>query len=290
MITELTIDPGFESLLPKLTQAENEGLEQDSVKSGRIRDAIVYWPNGGKNIVVGGHHRLKIAHKHNLPYDTLAMEFASREEAELWILMDQANRRNLGQAAQRELRGEIYVRITKTSKKQGRTPFGHFGQTDDTKASVAKKIAKKTGVSERTVRRDGARVEALKQCEESLRKGVNSGAIKMTDAEVKTVSKLPPDDQAAVATELRMGRASNVNTAMKSAGVKAPKPKRKQPPKQLDRQAYFKQWDNAIGPLVRLVDKIANGVGESKSKHHNAVQKLLNDATETMMEWMGVAK
>ena len=60
------------------------------------------------------------------------------------------------------------------------------------------------------------------------------------------------------------------------------------PPRQLDRPAYYKQWDQAIGPLVRLVDKIAAGVGESGSHEHKLVQDRLNLATETMIEWMGV--
>lgn len=77
----------------------------------------------------------------------------------------------------------------------------------------------------------------------------------------------------------------------------APKPPRKgrakrggSPPKRLDRNAFYKQWDNAIGPLVRLVDKIAEGVGESRNGHHKDVQEHLNDATECMREWMQVEK
>ena len=68
------------------------------------------------------------------------------------------------------------------------------------------------------------------------------------------------------------------------------KGKKGKPPKRLDRSAYFKQWDNSIGPLVRLVDKIAEGVGEKHGLHHKAVHDALNTATEEMMEWMGVKK
>ena len=60
------------------------------------------------------------------------------------------------------------------------------------------------------------------------------------------------------------------------------------PPRQLDRPAYYKQWDQMIGPIVRLVDKIALGVGETGCHDHKLVQDRLNLATETMMEWMGV--
>jgi len=60
------------------------------------------------------------------------------------------------------------------------------------------------------------------------------------------------------------------------------------PPRQLDRPAWFKQWDNAIGPLVRLVDKIAREVGETGSQSHDVIQDQLQAATEEMAEWMGV--
>lgn len=67
-----------------------------------------------------------------------------------------------------------------------------------------------------------------------------------------------------------------------------PKPRSTKPPKRLDRKAYYKQWDNVIGPLVRLVDKIAEGVGEKHDPHHVAIQDALNTATEEMVSWMRV--
>ena len=60
------------------------------------------------------------------------------------------------------------------------------------------------------------------------------------------------------------------------------------PPKKLDREAYYQQWNEAIGPLVRLVDKIAEGLGERHDPRQVAIQDRLNEATEEMMAWMGV--
>jgi hypothetical protein len=62
------------------------------------------------------------------------------------------------------------------------------------------------------------------------------------------------------------------------------------PPRKLDRGAYYQQWDNAIAPVVKLVDKIAEGLGERHDPHQVAIQDRLNEATEEMMEWMGVEK
>ena len=67
----------------------------------------------------------------------------------------------------------------------------------------------------------------------------------------------------------------------------SPAKPRSTPPKKLDKPAYYKQWDQAIGPLVRLVSQIADGVGEKNGQDHRAVKEHLNDATKAMMKWMG---
>jgi hypothetical protein len=66
------------------------------------------------------------------------------------------------------------------------------------------------------------------------------------------------------------------------------KPAKKKPPKQLDRSGWYKQWENAIGPVVRLVDKIANAVGEKGGTDQEVVQEYLENATQAVADWMGV--
>lgn len=73
------------------------------------------------------------------------------------------------------------------------------------------------------------------------------------------------------------------------AAAEPESPARRQPPKKLDRAGYYAMWNNAIGPLVRLVDKIADGVGERRDPHHEAIQDKLNEATEEMMAWMRIS-
>ncbi len=74
------------------------------------------------------------------------------------------------------------------------------------------------------------------------------------------------------------------------AGDVDPPKRPPKPPKKLDKPAYYKQWDQNIGPLVRLVSTIADGVGEKNGQDHKAVKKHLNDATKAVMKWMGVKK
>ncbi len=74
-------------------------------------------------------------------------------------------------------------------------------------------------------------------------------------------------------------------TTGKAGGVNSGKPR-----KQFPRSHWFKQWEQGIGPLVRLVDRIADEVREKHDPHHEAVQEFLEKATEEMTEWMGVKK
>ncbi len=58
-------------------------------------------------------------------------------------------------------------------------------------------------------------------------------------------------------------------------------------PKQYDRSALLKTWTQGIGPLIRQVTRIADGVGEKHGKYHKAVRVHLDKATDIMTEWMG---
>ncbi len=85
------------------------------------------------------------------------------------------------------------------------------------------------------------------------------------------------------------GRTDSDGTEPKETPSRPPrkgKDKPAGPPKQYDRSAHYKSWEQSIGPLVRLVDKIAEGVGEKHNPHHEAIHAALNTATEEMMEWM----
>lgn len=62
------------------------------------------------------------------------------------------------------------------------------------------------------------------------------------------------------------------------------------PPKTYDRDFWYRQWNQSIGPLVRLVDKIAHGVGEVNLASHRCILGHLEVATEEMSTWMKVQK
>ncbi len=86
----LKIDPEFKALIPPLTPDERAGLEASILTEG-CRDALIVWGD----ILIDGHNRYEICTKHNIPYKTQQIEFASRAEARIWIRKNQLARRNL---------------------------------------------------------------------------------------------------------------------------------------------------------------------------------------------------
>jgi len=86
----LIIDQEFKALIPPLTPDERAGLEASILTEG-CRDALIVWGD----ILIDGHNRYEICTKHNIPYKTQQIEFASRAEARIWIRKNQLARRNL---------------------------------------------------------------------------------------------------------------------------------------------------------------------------------------------------
>jgi len=95
----LKIDKQLYDLVPLLTDEEYAGLEQNCIKNG-IRDSIVIWKETKEPVytVIDGHNRYKIAQKNKLKYDTVMVNFESKDEAKIWIINNCLDRRNLNDA------------------------------------------------------------------------------------------------------------------------------------------------------------------------------------------------
>ena len=292
---ELHISKRLKALLPPLTKEERKQLEANLVADGRVIDPILFWYDGTKKFIVDGMHRYQIATKNALPYTSDRVEIdGGMEDVEIWILDHQLGRRNLlSPQAIRKARGDLYNRMKRKdgghgdhAPQRGRPEC----QNDTPVGDAAEKIGAKAGVSPSTIKRDGRRADTLEGCSPVIQRAVGSGTLKASDADLKSLSKLTAGDQQTIATTIRKGRAKSVKEAMKLDGIKAPaaKPAKPKPPKKFDKAAYFKQWEQAIGPVVRLVDKIADGVGEKGSEDHVCVQEALEHASRNMAAWMGV--
>lgn len=86
----LIIDEEFRQILPPLDQSEFSTLEQMILREG-ILDPIFTW----RGIIVDGHNRYTIAHKHDISFQTRELSLPDRDAVKQWILEYQLSRRSI---------------------------------------------------------------------------------------------------------------------------------------------------------------------------------------------------
>ncbi len=184
----ILIDDEFQQLIPPLSDIERLQLEQNIEAEG-CRDPLVVWmAESGDEILIDGHNRFEICERLGVQFRTVGLEFASRTEALDWIYRNQLGRRNLSPADASELRGRMYNGRKKTVGRPNK-----LDQNDPiVLESTAETVAKETGVSAPTIKRDGKYAEAVAAVAKEVpdvREKVRSGEV--TKADVIEAAKAP---------------------------------------------------------------------------------------------------
>src|SRR3990167_4193715 len=190
------IDVEFQSLIPPLTQEEYAGLEASILKEG-CRDALVLW----KETLVDGYNRLAVCQKHGLPYETKSIKFDGRDEAKVWILNNQLDRRNLTPYQ----RGEIVLvreEIIKARSRQGeRTDLQNNLSQKSAKSSLdtREELAKAAGISHDTM----ARVKKIaEQAPEDVKAKLRTGEVSINQAYKDVIGKKRQEETAKARIEM----------------------------------------------------------------------------------------
>lgn len=161
----IIIDPVVQEHIPLLRPEELAQLEANLKKHG-CRDPLVVWK--GKHILLDGHHRKAICDRLGIPYEIKEQYFRDLEAALAWVDENQLGRRNLTSEQMAMLRGRIYGHRKKMAEfKKGLSgnPGGQThttgGQHPQPHEKTAQQMSRQFGVTERTIRRDGAYAEAV---------------------------------------------------------------------------------------------------------------------------------
>jgi len=198
---EIQIDEEFKSLIPPLTTVEFAQLE-DNIQREGCRDALVIWK--GTGILVDGHNRYEICERDEIDFKTIQVPFESREKAIDWICMNQLGRRNLTPADASELRGRMY---NSRKKEKGSVNQHTVAKVqNEPLQTTAEVIAKETGVSPATVKRDGQYAEGVEKVAEivsDVRAKVRAGKVSKGDviAAAKVVEINPEEAKKLLAGE-----------------------------------------------------------------------------------------
>src|SRR5208283_1992881 len=164
--------------------------------------AIAVW-NG---VIVDGHNRYQICDLHNIPFQTVEKQFADRNQAKKWIILNQLGRRNLSDFD----RGQLALRLeenfrTKARENQEATQYkaAAGNNTEAVDLSVAPKmaepkapintreeVAKIAGLSHGTI----DKIKAIKEkATVELKEAVSEGIVSINTA--AAIAELKPEEQ-----------------------------------------------------------------------------------------------
>ena len=201
---KIVIDQEFKELLPALDKETYERLEANLLENG-CRDALVLWGD----ILIDGHNRYEICTKHEIPYKTVEKEFATREEALIWIISTQVSRRNLTPMQLSFYRGLHYhadkiIQGTKNQySEQSEKPQNGVFQN-----STAKRLSEKYQVSKNTITRDAKIAEAIDtigRVSPEAKQKILAGEVAMNKKELEELSFRPADEIDAIAMQIEDG-------------------------------------------------------------------------------------
>lgn len=233
-LSQLKIDPEFQSKIPPLQFEEEQQLEQNIIAEGRLLNSIITW-NG---YILDGHTRYRILKKHGfIKFEVEEIQLANKYEALAWICKNQLGRRNLSPERKKFLLGKEY----ESTKLAVGAPLGSkhgirkCGQNDHifTESRTCQRIASEHGVGEKTVRRAEKYSQGIDAAEEAVpgaQEEILTGRIKATDAQIAALPAIPKEERPAILDELRKEKGKRNENLLSRLKPERPPPK-SAPPK-----------------------------------------------------------
>ena len=203
----ITIDEEYKSLLPKLDEITFELLERNIIENG-CRDALVLWGE----ILIDGHNRYAICIKHDIPFETVNIDFATREEATIWIIRTQVSRRNLSPMQLSYFRG-LHHRADKklVTNPEGKNRYSLVEGHNDLQLknrSTADRLAELYDISSKTIARDakGADgIDAIGVASPEAKRMLLDGEAKMDKNYLMSIADMDDQDIAEIAARIESG-------------------------------------------------------------------------------------
>ena len=226
-LSQLKIDPEFQSKIPPLQFEEEQQLEQNIIAEGRLLNPIITW-NG---YILDGHTRYRILKKHGfIKFEVEEIQLANKYEALAWICKSQLGRRNLSPERKKFLLGKEYesTKLAVGGQPGNCYKVNRCDQNDhiDSEKRTCERIAVEHGVGSATVRRaekymNG--VEAADEAAPGAREEILNGKIKAADREICAIAKAPKEQRPEIVAELRKPKSERdkqLASSTKSPSVK----------------------------------------------------------------------
>ena len=163
----LKIHSELQTLLPPLSDAEYRGLEADILEHGCL-SPLVTW----NDTIVDGHNRYAICQDHELPFDTVELDFESLDDAKLWAWSHQEHRRNLTPFQRSEIALQFKPMLAAKGKESQGKRNDLCPTLDKSSHNTKKELAQIAGVSHGTLNKaEYLHTHADEETKERLRNG-----------------------------------------------------------------------------------------------------------------------
>jgi len=205
------IDEEFRTLLPAL-DTQTYALLEESILENGCREPITLW----NDILIDGYNRHRICTEHDLPFRTVSMEFASREEVLIWIINNQIMRRNLTPMQLSHFRG-LHYRADKEIVKnaRGKNQFGNpqlevipQNEAKPNGIRTALRLAEKYKVSKATIERDAKLskgLDAIGEISPEAKRILLSGNVSINKSKLNALASMTRDELEALIAEIEDG-------------------------------------------------------------------------------------
>jgi transcriptional regulator with XRE-family HTH domain len=186
---QIKIDEEFKSLIPPMSRDERMQLE-DNLLSDGCREPLVLW----KDTIVDGHNRYEICTRLDIDFETVQMEFGSRNDAVIWIIKNQFGRRNLPDYERAKLALRLKPAIAEKAKESYQenvgSPKESLQKSAPIKVDTRAELAKAAGVSHDTI----AKVERIERtAAPELKQALASEKVSINAA--SKLAELPKEEQ-----------------------------------------------------------------------------------------------
>ena len=228
-LSDIKINTDFENLIPKQTVEQFKQLEENILKEKRARNPLVVWK--GHDLLVDGHHRLRILKAHpELGWTFVEQEFSDEDEVKEWIIKNALGTRNLTEVQFKLLLAELY----KMRKKKAGAPKGNKNagkqctqngniESDAKPKRVSEQLAEEMGVAKNTVIRAEQFADSVAAAEKvipGITERIESGELKAQKAEVIPWRKQTPEQIKKSVAEIEERNSKKRKPANKEADEK----------------------------------------------------------------------
>ncbi len=156
-IVNLKTIPELKNLLRNMNEKEYSLFEKEIILNG-CRDSIIFFKYeiDGKleNIIIDGHHRWAVCIKNNIPYKTIEMFFKTLDEAQLFVINNQENRRNFTNTEISYFRGMKYNLEKKREGRPNKLVQNALVNSEIKITDIKTELMEKYKISYDTIKRD----------------------------------------------------------------------------------------------------------------------------------------